>query len=333
MLRIAPALRAPHRFSFQPICIAKRPFSTVNIPTFKISNKERDAFIDAVKPFSQSPFTHYQDLIRPLGRIFQQTMNPDLCHELTKTVKEQKRHGFFLRNCPVNPNPGPTPDDDRHWPAKGFIEEFFLLGSCALQQSRPFHDRQERHGDVFPQIITLKGHEEESSSRGLNFPWHTEHIHLERTIDSIDLLCVKGDPNAVTEVLSVEGLIQGLPDWVVKGMQQPIFEMQTGPSWPSLKIKRIQPILERNQNGDFMLRFNSDFKHRLLGINDYALRVLEHLTNHLSHVETYKVSLTPGDCLSVNNRRAAHQRTLFKPSTSHEDRRWLVGLYKQQGEA
>lgn len=303
--------------------------STLNIPTYTLSDQERDNFAAAVTSTSLSPYDHYTELLEPLGRIFRETINPDLCQQLRTAALEQKFHGVLLKNCPINPHPGQTPDHDGLHLPKGFLEEFFLLGLTHVRESVPHHDREERHGLVFLPIITLKGHEDESSSRGRSFPWHTEHVHLsqEEGINIIDLLCVKGDPNATTGVFSVEGLLQGLPEWVITDMQKPIFKMQTGPSWQSLKIESVQPILERNSRGDFTIRFNHDFIHRLVPVNPEASAVLEYLGPHLKTIEQREFSLLPGDCLTIHNRRAVHQRRAFVPSTSHEDRRWLIGLY------
>lgn len=307
--------------------------ATLHIPTYTLSNRERDNFIEAVKPIALSPYDHYFQLLEPLGRIFRRTISSDLWKELKTVALEQKYHGVFLKNCPVNLNPGPTPDDDGLHLSKGFLEEFFLLGLTHVRGYVPHHDRKERHGLVFLPIITLKGHEQELSSRGLGFPWHTEHIHLgeKEGIDAIDLLCIKGDPKAATGIFSVEGFLQGLPKWMIAGMQKPIFRMQTGPSWPSTKIERIQPIIGKNLRDDFTIRFNHDFTHRLIAINEEASAVLNYLIPHLKTVEQREISLAPGDCLTIHNRRAVHQRRVFTSSLPHKERRWVIGLYTKEG--
>lgn len=302
---------------------------TLNIPWVTLSNSERDAFTAAVQSIKLSPYTYYKQLLRPLGEIFKQTISQQVYKELQRIAQDSLIHGILLRNCPVNPTPGPTPDDDKSCPQKGFLEEFFLIAKAAVQNSTPYHDKEEKHGEVFSQVITIKGREQELSSRGLGFPWHTEHIHLEKTIDWIDLFGVKGDKNAFTGIFSAEGLMKDLPTWVFAQLQQPIFKMQTGPSWPAhLKMSHIQPILEQSPNGYFTIRLNTDFENRLLGTTDDAKQALQYLTKHLQTIDQEEFCISPGDCLTVNNKRAVHQRRVFTPSTSHEDRRWLIGLYR-----
>jgi hypothetical protein len=295
--------------------------------TLALTESERLSFTRAVE-WGPNPYGAYNKLAPLVGDIFRGTIRKEICDALRDFSQEQRIHALFLQNCPTAENPGPTPNEDRMAPEKGFLEEYFLLGATEVQGTRLYHDRKERHGESFLNIMTLPGYEKESSSRGRSFQWHTEHVHLPKTINFVDLLCVKGDPNAFTSIFSAEGLVKGAPDWVVAGMKKKNFKMQTGPSWPHMKIESIQPILGEDRRNNLTIRFNSDFANRLTPINEEGRRVLDYLSGHLKKIETVSLSLKPRECLFLNNKRAVHRRNFYLPSTSHEARRWLVGAYK-----
>lgn len=303
------------------------------IQTLHVSNHERDAFKREVASTRQSPYTHYKTLAPHLGEIFKCTISSDIYCALREVALHETVPVLLLKNCPLNCNPGPTPETDNHTPQKGFVEEFFSLGMMRAMFGKPFHDKAEKQGEVIGQINAVKGYETEKSSRGTSadFEWHSEHVHLslEEGVHFLSLFCIKGDPNATTKLLPVETCIKDLPNWVKEGLQRSAFRMQTGPSWRSSKVSRISPILQPDGIGGFNMQYNHDLINRLIGEDEGAAHVLDYFSKHVNDIEPEGVVLENGDCLIINNKKVLHRRDAYQISTSWEDRRWLQRLYMQ----
>ncbi len=314
-----------------PSHLVGKASSISSMRVYRLSDDERMAWTRAVECVKVSPYENYEDLVRPMGEIFRGTIRREICHSLKEMTRREKIAAILLQNCPLSPDLPNTPAGDEPSVDKGYIEELFLLGLCDTQGCRPYHDKQEGRGTVFPQLTTVKGFEKSPSSKGLKFGPHTEHVHQKKTIDLVDLFCIRGDPNMTTGLFTVENLIKRLPPSIVEGMKKPIFRMQTGPSWPHMKMEAVLPILAHNRNGDLTIRFNSDFVNRMVATNNEALRVLEVIKEELPQVEKWEVALTDGDCLTIHNQRAVHYRSQSAekhPTLPWDLRRWVFGHYK-----
>lgn len=305
-----------------------QPLLERRTPSFTLSPLHSSLFKSGAALIPGSPYTDYPFLASQAGALFKEAMEEELCSTLRDMTLSSRLPLLLLKGCPVNLKPGPTPETDAHTVDKGFVEELFLLGLMRALYAKPYHDHLEKKGEVIAQIIALKGHETERSSRGTaEFTYHTEHIHLENTIDFLSLLCIKGEPTAATNVLVVDDCVKGLPDWVMEGLQKPVFEMRTGPAWPGMKAQQMNSILERDERGGFYIRYNNDLENRLISKTKEAGLVLDYFSKHIKGVEPHKIYLQTGDCLLINNRKVMHSRDGYTPSTTWEDRRWLLRLY------
>jgi hypothetical protein len=304
----------------------KQFFQDISLPA---SIKEE--FTSRIIGITRNPYLHYQELTKEVGQILRELLPfpvQKLCAEMNLWGTPQ---ALLLKNCPVTIHPVSTPEEDKHDLKKGFLDELFLLGLMDILYSKAYHDRHGKYGEVIGQVIAKKESEYELSSRGskVRFNFHTEIPQIEEPIDILTLFCIKGDPLAATEILSVDTFLKGLPQWVIEGMQRPIFEMRAGPTWTD-KSGRTYPILEPDFSNGFYLRFNSDLKDRLIGVNSEAKHVVDYLRQHLeSGFEFHSVILEKGDCLIINNRKVLHARNAYTPSTSWEERRWLLRGYSR----
>jgi hypothetical protein len=302
------------------------------LPTFTIHERDRQVFQIKALPIPHSPYRDYFRLVGQTNELFQSTMG-GLSDHLRKMALQEGEPLLYIKNCPRNPFPGKTPEEDKHSPEKGNMEALFMLGVVGALRAKLFHDTFEKHGEPIAQVVSTKGKEGEQSSRGIcDLPYHAEHVHLDWAIDYVLLSCIKGDEAAKTRIVAVDRCVEGLPHSTLQELQKPNFEMESGASfvgegvWKGMKVKRIGPVLKPDRRGGFFIQYHGNLE-RMRGVTEEGRRALAHLTKQIEETPPYEVCLQNGDTLILDNSKTLHSRPAYTPTLPWEERRWLERGY------
>ncbi|MCB0981525.1 MAG: TauD/TfdA family dioxygenase, partial [Ilumatobacter sp.] len=177
-------------------------------------------------------------------------------------------------------------------------------------------------GDLVQNLVpTRAGADRQvSTSSRVDLMFHTEaafHPHRPRYLL---LLCLRGDPQAVTTLSSVHEVLPLLPAPVVGVLFQPRFRTAVdesylhgrtntlGPAMPFLSGDRARPSMVFDE--DLMVGTDTEAEAALHVLGD-AVRA-----HHIG------VALEAGDLLVVDNHVAVHGRTAYTPRFDGTDR-WL----------
>lgn len=223
--------------------------------------------------------------------------------------------GIPVGRLPLTP---PTPTAPT---GKDRTSEFALL-TVARRLGQPVGYQPEHGGDLVQNLVPVRGtetHQVSTSSR-VALMFHTEaafHPHRPRYLL---LLCLRGDPTAVTTLASIHEVVDQLPADVVDILFEPRFRTAVDESYLHGRLDALgapMPVLAGARSKPSMV-FDADLMVGTDGAADEALQVLGRAVsaNHTG------VALEPGDLLVIDNTVAVHGRTPYRPRFDGTDR-WL----------
>lgn len=227
---------------------------------------------------------------------------------------------LLLTGVPVGQLP-PTPAHPTAPAAKDHTSEFALL-TVARRLGQPVGYEPEHGGDIVQNLVPVKGTESRqvSTSSSAELMFHTEaafHPHRPRYLL---LLCLRGDPSAVTTLSSVHEALHAVPADVRDVLFEPRFRTAVDESYLHGRANRLgapMPVLSGDRTTPTMV-FDEDL---MVGTDDVADAALRTLGAAVLAART-GVVLRAGDLLVVDNTVAVHGRTPFTPRFDGTDR-WL----------
>ncbi len=227
---------------------------------------------------------------------------------------------LLLRGCPTGDLP-PTPGQPRTVTGKDRVSEYTLL-AVARRLGQPVGYLPEHGGDVVQDIVPTPGSvgRQVSTSSGGPLMFHTEtafHRHKPR---HLLLLCLRGDPSAVTTLASIRELVSLLPLGARRVLHEPRFRTAADESFVGARPTRLGlpvPVLSGTWEAP-TLTFDADL---MVGIDAEAEEALGTLAELIDRHHT-GVRLEPGDLLVVDNHLAVHGRSPFRARFDGTDR-WL----------
>ncbi len=236
------------------------------------------------------------------------------------TSRSHRSGALLIRNAPIGPLP-PTPARPDAPVDKDLATELVLL-TVARRLGQPVGYVPEHGGRIVQNIVPTAddADRQTSTSSRSDLMFHTEtafHPHRPRYLL---LLCLRGDPQAQTTLVTVHDLIEQLPHDMIDMMFEPRFRTavdasflggrsnQLGPARPLLTGTRAEPTFV----------FDADLT---VGIDSAAEDVLVALRGAIDELTT-SVVLEPGDLLVVDNNVAIHGRSSFAARFDGTDR-WL----------
>jgi len=227
---------------------------------------------------------------------------------------------IVLRGMPVGVLPL-TPPSPTAAVEKDRVSEFVLL-TVARRLGQPVGYLPEHGGDLVQNLVPTAGNADRqvSTSSKVTLMFHTEaafHPHRPRYLL---LLCLRGDPAALTTLSSVFEVLPHLPTAVVDTLFQPRFRTAVDESYlhgRSNVLGAPMAVMRGDRSRPSMV-FDADL---MVGIDqeaDDALRALG------AAVESRQVGLAlqAGDLLVVDNDVAVHGRSPYEPRFDGYDR-WL----------
>jgi hypothetical protein len=227
---------------------------------------------------------------------------------------------LLIRRLPVGDVPA-TPSTPVSPTGKDRVSELVLL-AAARRLGQPVGYQPEHGGDIVQNLLPTRAHADRqtSTSSNVQLEFHTEtafHRHKPRFLL---LLCLRGDPEALTLLCSIRSVIGRLPLGVRRTLSEPRFRTGVDESFTGTRNHRLGrpvPVLEGTTT-EPTLTFDADL---MVGLDDEARAALGELRQVIraGHVA---VALEAGDLLVVDNAVSVHGRSPFAARFDGTDR-WL----------
>jgi len=182
----------------------------------------------------------------------------------------------------------------------------------------------EGYGRLFQDVVPIKSMETAQTSVGSNteLEIHTEQAFSKLRPDILSLSGLRGNPDAITYILSIKSILNNLTDVEIVELYKPQWKIGVDLSFKLNNQEFIEgdmrgpiPIL----NGSYIdpnLIFDQDL---MRGIN-YEANKLKQKIIDIYYKERNQHNLKPGDIILIDNLRAVHGRSPFLPRYDGYDR-------------
>lgn len=226
------------------------------------------------------------------------------------------KQGLKIGNIPPTPGQPFLANDGLHDAKRILFENAFALGY-------PVSYIQEQKGSLIQNIIPVHKTEYEqiSTSSKVQLALHTEAAFHPYKPDYVMLLCLRGDPTAVTTYANVDDIIELLDNEMISYLQDSAYRTGVDKSFRGLNEKYkevILPVLKKIGNDEYNLSYDEDL---MKPTNILANCALEKLSEAVSKC-TKEIVLKTGDLLIMNNNKIIHGRKPFQARYDGTDR-WV----------
>lgn len=227
---------------------------------------------------------------------------------------------IVLRGAPIGALPA-TPPSPTAPTGKDLVSEFVLL-TVGRRLGQPVGYQPEHGGDLVQNLVPIVANagRQVSTSSSVDLMFHTEaafHPHRPRYLL---LLCLRGNPDAVTTLASVHEVLHRLPGDVVDTLFEPRFRTAVDESYlhgRSNVLGEPMAVLCGDRARPSMV-FDADLMVGTDTVADAALRALgDEVARHHTGL-----ALEAGDLLVVDNDAAVHGRSPFVARFDGTDR-WI----------
>ena len=239
--------------------------------------------------------------------------------------KNGSKDGILLLNINLQNNIFlyPTPKSNQHnIGEKTNLSKIQALFMCIMGELVSYE--AESNGSLFQDIIPLESMLDNQTSTGSKFELeiHTEQAFSKLRPDILSLACLRSDENALTYILPIDCIINNMTNYELELLKKPLWKIGVDLSFKMNCDKFIDgdirgpiPIIYGTIK-DPCLVFDQDL---MIGINEEAEQLKKEIIDiyykyRLSHV------LKPGQIIFIDNRRAVHGRSSFKPKYNGTDR-------------
>lgn len=227
---------------------------------------------------------------------------------------------LLLKRMPIGRLPA-TPGSPTAPADKDHVSELTLL-TVARRLGQPVGYQPEHGGDIVQNIVPTRtaADRQVSTSSKVELMFHTEaafHPHRPRYLL---LLCLRGDPSAITTLSSIHEVLPHLPTAVRDVLFEPRFRTAVDESYLGGRQNVLgapMAVLSGDRERPSMV-FDADL---MVGMDQAADDALQVLGRAVEGLQT-GVALEAGDLLVVDNAVAVHGRTPFTPRFDGTDR-WL----------
>lgn len=214
---------------------------------------------------------------------------------------------------------GKTPS---HWRepsgASRTLEEEVFLSLCGALLGEAIAWTHQRDGLICQDLIPIAGHEKEMLGSGSEreLVWHTEDARYAHRGDYIGLMCLRNPYAAPTTFASIDDV--HLDPEKVRVLFEPRFVFLPDPSHPEDTEWEKAAVLF----GDLVAPYVRFDPYSMAPPETEEERsAFDYLVQAIDESLT-GIALEPGDCLFIDNYKAVHGRSSFKPRFDGTDR-WL----------
>ncbi|EKP7192465.1 TauD/TfdA family dioxygenase [Salmonella enterica] len=225
---------------------------------------------------------------------------------------------YIIKNVPVDEHiPAPPYNGLRPY-NKGYISELALAGITGALGYNVFSYHQEKKGAFFHDITPVYGKEDTRSSNGVvDFSFHTDAAYLNRELrpETLSLLCINNDSKTATQIISLNKLLDILPESIIKILKSNEFIIRSPDSFDIKEEIRAPVLYEHEESLEIQLSIECTS-----ALNYEAEKSLKFLSE-AAEAAASNLMWDKGDFLIFNNRRTLHGRKEIK------GKRWLQRCY------
>ncbi|AGB27347.1 Taurine catabolism dioxygenase TauD, TfdA family (plasmid) [Mycobacterium sp. JS623] len=181
--------------------------------------------------------------------------------------------------------------------------------------------RAESGGALIQSLLPTKADRYEQTSTGSHAELlaHTEQAFSDFRPDYLGLACFRGDPHAITYLLSARALVRHLPGRAIELLQDKAYYTGVDTSFirgGAVAEDRGPMAVLGGPLGDPLLRYDGELMYSPSPEHQEALELV-----HAVYLERrVGVALKAGDILVVDNSRSIHGRSPFRPQWDRGDR-------------
>ena len=192
----------------------------------------------------------------------------------------------------------------------------------ALSVGYPISYVQEQAGALVQNIIPVHKTEYEqiSTSSKVQLALHTEAAFHPYKPDYVMLLCLRGDPNAVTTYANVEDIVSQLSNEMLQYLQDPAYTTSVDKSFqlPGKKYRQTTLQILKKIGSEYNMNYDEDL---MKPTNILASMALDKFAEAVSKC-VQEIVLETGDLLIIDNNKTVHGRKPFQPKYNGTDR-WV----------
>ena len=301
--------------------IEGKPWPTVTVESVGAFHEE---LLQAVGVLTTESSTDPVRFVRQ-AHLATRRLLPIELHELALDFEYHGNGALLFTDLSVGPIPA-TPASPREVPTADTV-----LGKQAAVLVSLFGRlvgyRPESGGALIQNVLPTKADQHRQTSTGSRdeLESHTEQCMNTLTRpDYIALACLRGDPNAATFLLSAREIQAALPAEAITLLRESRYFTGVDASFVdggvSDEVRGPMPVLSGSPT-DPSISYDQDMMFSPSPVHQRALDLITDIWRAHRH----SVTLTPGELLIVDNSRAIHGRSAFRPQFDGGDR-WLLRL-------
>jgi len=221
----------------------------------------------------------------------------------------------FVPKTPATPFPNSIKEASSDKSSMVFLEYAHKFG-------HPVSYAQEQEGQLVQNILPVHKTETQqiSTSSKVELALHTETAFHPYKPDYVLLLCLRGDPSAVTTYANVDDIVKKLDLWVIATLQKKWFTTNIDISFRTKgeKDKNIPiSVLEKTEDG-----YNFIYDYTFVKANDELGRAALEKLHEAVQECIQEIVLETGDLLVIDNNKTIHGRKPFQARYDGTDR-WV----------
>jgi hypothetical protein len=227
-----------------------------------------------------------------------------------------------IKNNPISPNLPPTPSQISGRRNTLDRQEILHVLYCSLI-GEPFAWSSIQNGNLINDVIPICENADKPMSSGSThlFDFHTEDAFHPWAGDYLGLLCLRNPSRTPTLIACIDDITLGGESMKLLFERRFVIGANVAHDVP-VSARRI-PVLFGSRSRPY-LRINTNVDPQLAD-DQQALNAYRELVDQLRE-HSKEVVLEPGDCFVLDNLRAAHGRSSYKPEYAGADR-WLKRIY------
>jgi len=250
---------------------------------------------------------------------------PRIKNELRKFSLNGSETGFLLiQGIPIKPDTIPKTPEGNHYK----LGETTLLAKIQAILVSSIADmiayEAEGYGNLFQDVVPLRTMEKAQTSLGSNteLEIHTEQAFSKLKPDILSLACLRGDKAAYTHIFPVQTILNNLTTEEKALLREPLWYTGVDLSFKlnnnefiDGEIRGPMAIISGSED-DPKLIFDQDL---MTGTTEESKKIIKKIID-IYYQRKIRHNLKPGEIILVDNNRAVHGRSAFKPRYDGEDR-------------
>lgn len=290
----------------------------------ELSDKEIQILLNLAEKIIVSPSEH-PNIFCNQCKLLSNHLPYNLKNKLTEFATKGTPTGFLLiRNIPIinETLPNTPPSNNCKIGESTILARIQSILISFISEMISYE--AEGYGRLFQDIIPMKNmaNNQTSVSSNVELEIHTEQAFSKLRPDILSLACLRGDVNAFTHILPIQKIMDNVTVEELQLLKQPLWNCGVDLSFKINGAEFIEgdirgPFAIINElQDDNTLLFDQDL---MTGINEEANVMIKKIVD-IYYKERISHNLKQGEIVFVDNRRAVHGRSPFKPNYDGKDR-------------